>query len=57
MPIAVQCPTCGAGLTVPESLAGESVRCGGCQGVVPVPGRGGFFGRAGTTSPPRGISA
>ena len=38
MPISVTCQTCGAILPIPNELAGKSVRCGGCQGVVEVPG-------------------
>ncbi len=38
MPISVTCQTCGAILPIPDELAGKSVRCGGCQGVVEVPG-------------------
>lgn len=38
MPISVTCQTCGAILPIPEEFAGKSVRCGGCQGVVEVPG-------------------
>lgn len=39
MPINATCPQCGATLPVPDEYAGQSVRCGGCQGVVKVPPR------------------
>lgn len=38
MPISVTCQTCGAILPIPDEFAGKSVRCGGCQGIVEVPG-------------------
>ena len=37
MPIQATCGQCGATLPVPEEFAGQSVRCGGCRGVVKVP--------------------
>ncbi len=37
MPIQATCQQCGASLPVPEQYAGQSVRCGGCRGVVKVP--------------------
>ncbi len=37
MPIQATCQQCGATLPVPEQFAGQSVRCGGCRGVVKVP--------------------
>jgi hypothetical protein len=37
MPIQATCQQCGATLPVPDQYAGQSVRCGGCRGVVKVP--------------------
>lgn len=37
MPIQATCQQCGATLPVPDEYAGQSVRCGGCRGVVKVP--------------------
>lgn len=37
MPIDVSCPKCGSGLPVPEEFAGRTVRCGGCNELIPVP--------------------
>ena len=37
MPIQAHCKQCGASLPVPEQYAGQSVRCGGCRGIVKVP--------------------
>lgn len=37
MPISATCQQCGATLPVPDQYAGQSVRCGGCRGVVKVP--------------------
>jgi hypothetical protein len=37
VPINVTCPQCGALLPAPDEFAGRAIRCGGCQGVVPVP--------------------
>lgn len=37
MPIQATCQQCGATLPVPDEYAGQSVRCGGCRGVVRVP--------------------
>lgn len=37
MPISVRCPTCDGVLPVPDELAGQTVRCGGCGQPVSVP--------------------
>jgi len=39
MPIAVDCPKCGAKMNAPDQAAGKGVRCK-CGAVVPVPGGG-----------------
>ncbi len=36
MPIVTQCPHCGKKFRAPDKLAGKSVKCPGCQGVVRV---------------------
>ena len=37
MAIVFRCPTCHSALQVEDSLAGKSIRCGGCLGVLTVP--------------------
>ncbi|HSQ55466.1 MAG TPA: hypothetical protein VLM40_06950, partial [Gemmata sp.] len=37
MAIVFRCPTCHSALQVEDSLAGKSIRCGGCLAVLTVP--------------------
>jgi hypothetical protein len=37
MPINLRCPTCNAGLTVPESAAGKKGKCPSCQTKIDIP--------------------
>ncbi len=37
MPIMLQCPKCGVGLSVPGNLAGQAIQCGACSQTVEVP--------------------
>ncbi|MGL4420806.1 MAG: hypothetical protein ACRCZF_09100, partial [Gemmataceae bacterium] len=37
MAMSVECPSCGVGLSLPENLAGKSIRCKSCGEVFTVP--------------------
>jgi hypothetical protein len=53
MPIQATCNQCGATLPVPEQFAGQSVRCGGCRGVVKVPALAQPAAPVASAAPPR----
>ncbi len=57
MPILTPCPHCQKRFRAPDTLAGKSVKCPGCQGVVRVPAAEGPAGSPQTPSQPASASA